>query len=83
MPLRQTLIFIFGKNFIENWKSNDSFFNFRKNISKNKKLNVCILEKKFTFLSSLIVLYVCLKIKNYFLKIFIKIRVNEKIYKNM
>ena len=32
---------IFEKKFLENWKSNGSFFNCRKNISKNRKLNVC------------------------------------------
>ena len=35
------LISIFGKNFLENWKSNDNFFNFQENISKTRKLNVC------------------------------------------
>ena len=39
-PLGHTLIFIFEKNFLENWKSNDNFFSSRENISKNKKLNV-------------------------------------------
>ena len=31
---------IFEKRIFENWKSNGSFFNSRKNISKNRKLNV-------------------------------------------
>ena len=39
--VKYTLISIFGKKFLENWKSNDNFFNSRKNISKNRKLNVC------------------------------------------
>ena len=41
VPLRHTLIFIFGKKNFENWKSNNSFFNSQENIFKNKKLNVC------------------------------------------
>ena len=39
--LRHTLISIFFFKFLEDWKSNDSFFNFLENISKNRKLNVC------------------------------------------
>ena len=40
--LGYTLISIFGKIFIKNWKSNDSFFNSQKYISKNKKFNAHI-----------------------------------------
>ena len=41
MPLGHTLISILEKNFLKNWKSNDSFFNFQENVSKNRKVNVC------------------------------------------
>ena len=40
--LGYTLISIFEKIFIENWKNNDSFFNSQKYISKNKKFNTHI-----------------------------------------
>ena len=36
-----TLISIFEKKFLENWKGNDNFFNFRENVYKNRKFNVC------------------------------------------
>ena len=41
---------IFGKSFIENSKSFDSFFNFREIFSKNGFVNMCCVPLEYTLI---------------------------------